>query len=301
MSPSERALAIARSLGLPAGRATPLPGGNQNHVVRVRGDGSDVVVRFAKSDDRMPDPFDAEAWCLEAAELAGIRTSPLIARGQQGDVSYLVTGFVPGEPASPDDLGAWREVGGFAAALARIDLTTAPAGLFSRFGRDLDTAWRDHLAYNRAALAATDDPLPALGVYGADDRPRLERLLASLEARALPQGLVHGDLSTRNVVSDGGRHTVIDWGSARTGPSPWSDLEQLHRWIVLEDPESPVSPAAWAAVLDGAGLTAAQSAPVLDELTALNALDVVRWAIDRRPDRVAALAAQSSRLLRWRR
>lgn len=278
-------------------QVTELSGGNQNHVVRVRGEGRDVVVRFARDAGRSPvDPFDVEEWCLAAVAQTGIRTSSLVARGIADGLSYLVADYMPGAIADPDDLGAWREIGRIAGALSHVDTAMAPDALFTRFGRDLPAAWDAHVDYNLAALD-DEDPLVDLGVYRVPDRSRLRAMVTRLRGRTMPQGLIHGDLSTRNLlVSD--RYIVIDWGSAHTGPACWGDLDQVNRWRLLRDPEVPVSEAAFAAVLDGAGLTAANGAPVLAELATLHALDVVRWAYAKRPERLDELVRRSTELLR---
>lgn len=300
MDPVMRATEIARSLGIPVTETDVLAVRDRNHVIRIRGDEHDAVVRFARDVDRDGDPFDTEAWCLLAAAAVGVPTSTLLARGCLDDTSYLVTEYVQGEPASPDDLDAWKAVGRSAASLASVDLREAPDALFSRFGRDPVAAWKAHLVDNRSALE-TDDPLIALGVYPAKRRGRLRRMLAALGRRRLRQGLVHGDLSTRNVVAregEGEGYSIIEWGAAHVGPAPWADLARIHRWRLLADPGPRVTGAAWSAVLDGAGVDPSAARRIVDELTVLHALDVVRSAMERRPDRLDELAAESAGLIR---
>lgn len=263
--------------------------------MRVNGGGRDLVVRFAKVSDQVADPFDVEEWCLLAAAAAGMPSSPMVARGWLDGLSYLVVDYVVGDTPSASDPGAWKSIGRFASALAELDVTDAPEALFSRFGRDLDAAWLAHLDYNRAALTEGDE-LVDLGLYRPDERSRLLHLLDSLHRRSLPQGLIHGDMSTRNLLS-GERYTLIDWGAATVGPVVWGDLERIHRWKLLEDPESDVSDVAWANVLEGSGLTDAEATTVVRELTVLQALDVIRWALDVRPDRLSGLVPQSTALL----
>lgn len=216
-----------------------LPGGNENVVARVQGETRDVVVRFARDPSRMVDPFDIEVWALKAAADAGIHTSAVVDRGWAADTSYLVVEYIAGTTASADDLGAWRAVGTALRALSTVDTENAPTELFSRFGRDLDAAWRAHVSCNLAELT-DDDPLIQLGVYGRSGQDTIRAMLSSHLERALPQGLTHGDLSTRNVVS-GDRYAIIDWGAAHVGPAPWGDLDVLYRWHVMDDPQSPIS------------------------------------------------------------
>ena len=297
------ALRVASALGLGDGEAVALAGGNQNHVVRVRAAGADVVVRFTRDAGRLgEDPFDVEAWCAPAAAAAGIRTAPVVARTHVDGVSVLVVAHVAGAPTAADDLAGWRAVGAAAARLAEVGTDDAPDGLFSRFGRDLDAAWDEHLVYNLDALGP-NDALPGLGVYDVRDRSRLRDVVASVRDRRLAQGLAHGDLCHRNLVtaSDGG-YVILDWGSAQVGPTPWTDLELVHRWHVTGDAETPVSAAAWdevlAATIERTAVPPDEAARIVGSLAVLHALDVVRWALDRRPDRLAELAASSAATLR---
>jgi aminoglycoside phosphotransferase len=291
-----RAVEIARSLGIDADRAEALPGGTETRVVRVRSSRDDIAVRLARDPERSDDPFDVEAWCLQAAARAGLRTSRLLARGWSRGRSYLVASYVPGIPADADDLRGWTAIGEFTRALRALSTHDAPDAAFTRFGRDLDRAWARHLAYNLDALGP-DDPLIPLGIYPRSQQRELRDLTASLAARTLPQGLVHGDTAHRNLLRHDDVYTVIDWGAAMTGPVMWGDLARIFRWHRLEDAQSPVSSAAWSHALDGAGLTRAEAEPVVRELTVVHALDLVRWALARRPDRLAEIAEDSRRAL----
>ncbi|MBG6240284.1 hypothetical protein IWX78_003281 [Mycetocola sp. CAN_C7] len=154
------AASIVRSLGIDVARTSALPGGNENHVVRVNGDGRDLVVRFSKVSDQVADPFDVEALCLRAAATAGIPSSPMVARGWLDGLSFLVVDYVAGNTPSASDPGAWRSIGRFASSLAKLDVSDAPEALFSRFGRDLDVARLAHLDYNREALSHGDALVP---------------------------------------------------------------------------------------------------------------------------------------------
>lgn len=274
MTPLDRAVSIALLHGISPCQVQELPGGNQNHAVRIADEKVDVVVRFAKDADFVAETFDVETWCLGAAAKAGIRTSELVVRGHAYGTSYIILGYTPGSTASADDPKAWEAVGLAAGAGASIELLEAPEALFSRFGRDLDAAWNAHLEYNLSMLGPSD-PLMHLGVYEESDRSSLCEILSSLHGRQLKQGLVHGDLSSRNIIAGEG-YTVIDWGAAHAGPAPWGDLAILYRWHVTNDRESPVSDMAWGRVLSSAGINRVYAEAVLAEVVTLSALDVVR-------------------------
>jgi hypothetical protein len=66
----------------------------------------------------------------------------------------------------------------------------------------------------------------------------------------------------------------------------------------MEDRQSPVSAAAWAEVLRAAEIDPEFAKPVLSELAVLGALDVVRWALEQRPDELDELRDRSSAVIR---
>lgn len=288
------ALKAAAAMGLTTTGGVELSGGNENHVVHLIGAHRDVVLRFPRSANRIGDDrFAIEQWCADAARAAKIPTPRAVSRGTTDDVPVIVHEFVPGTPASPHDLDAWRALGAIASTLSSVSTSGAPDALFSRFGDDLPSAWSNHLAYNRAALSP-DDPLLGLGAYRPDQHSRLITSLDRLAARRLRQGLVHGDLSTRNLIRQGApRYVVIDWGAASVGPSPWTDLERIRRWWHTHDAQALVTEAAYSAALNGAGLTPTTAEHVLDELALLNSLDILRWALDTQPDLLPELLEES--------
>ena len=119
-------------------------------------------------------------------------------------------------------------------------------------------------------------------------------MITDLRARPLPQGLCHGDLSTRNLIAAaGGGYVVLDWGSAAVGPVPWTDLELIQRWHAGADTVSAVSAAAWQAVLHGAGVAGPSVDGLIGELQILHVLDVTRWALDQKPERVPEFVQQA--------
>jgi hypothetical protein len=87
---------------------------------------------------------------------------------------------------------------------------------------------------------------------------------------------------------------LIDWGSASCGPVPYTDLLTLHRDHDRDDEPSADDLAAFAA---GYGLDLATTGPTLDAVRRLTALDLVRWAVERRPDRLPELVDSARRQL----
>ena len=251
--------------------------------VCVVGDPGDRYVVRARSGHGALAEFEAEAWCSAAARGVGLVTPRILFWGVEEGASYSVQEAVEGDSGErhrDDDL--WRFLGESARKIASIDLRCAPEILFSRFGRDLSAAWRSHLFYNLDQLTLAD-PLIVLGAYGADELKVLRAMVSSISRQSFDQGLLHGDLALRNVLLPTvGEPVLIDWGSARTGPVPSTDLINLLR--NRDDQQNPtdVEIDAFASGF-GSGPELIQG---VRDLRVLHCLDVARWALDHAPERV---------------
>lgn len=276
---------IAARHGLRAGDVTPLVGrGSVNHVFIVHSDAARHVVRVPV-DPLRSNEYEVEAWALAQAAAHGIPSPRVVARGCLRDVPYLVQTFVEGAPTTTErSRASWRTLGEYAKVVHRIPVTAAaPDGLFSRFGRDPRAAWEAHLHYNLDQLRE-QDPLLRLRVYATDQQARLRSVLSRLAHAPISFGLIHGDLSLRNLlVASGRRPVLIDWGSASVGPVPFGDLQPL---VQAHRDDNDPSDAELQAFAEGLDISLQDLSDTLDGLLLLSALDLVRWAIERRPDRL---------------
>ncbi len=290
---------VAARHGLPTTPVEELVGLGTVNRVFVLGPVRDrYVVRFAR-DPLRENEFTTEDWCLRLAVTAGVPVPDPVAHGVLDDVAYGVQRFV--EHVGRDGLSRhelWRAVGGYARRIHELAIPEdAPPGLFSRFGRNLPAAWQAHLAYHLSELRA-DDPLIELGVYSPAEQARLHAMVSDLAEVRLTFGLNHGDLAPRNLIRrPDGVLVLLDWGSASCGPVPYGDLATLSaRHDEDGDPRSD-DLAAFAA---GYGVDLDQVELTLQSIRALTALDLARWALDRRPDRLPVLVASArDTLARW--
>ena len=276
---------IAVAHGLPAQPMAELTGrGSVNHVFVAGRPGERWVIRFAV-DPQRADEFATETWCLRQAAAAGIPSPTAVADGVLDGVRYGIQSFVEhvgGDAAPVRDL--WETLGRSARRINELPLgADAPAGLFSRFGRDLAAAWRAHLGYHLAELTH-EDRLLALGVYPLAEQQRLREVVLALAETPVTFGLSHGDLAARNVlVRRDGALVLLDWGSASCGPVPYTDLLTLHRHHDQDDDPSATDLDAFGR---GYGFHPGEFEPTLAAIRRLSALDLVRWAAERRPDRL---------------
>ncbi len=268
---------------------------NDVRIVTTR-DGAKFVVR---SHDRTElARYRKEAWAIGRAAAAGVAVAPVLALGQTAEHAWMLQPFLPGTPGDqlPPDTHerVWRSIG---KAMRRIH--SVPVGGFGESVRAIaaggETGWRKYVAYNLAEL--TDrDPLLHLGLLDRDAQAQLRERFADLALRTPRLGLCHGDLSLKNVIVDHGSVQIIDWGCAHGHLVPHYDLS-----VILVDSLDERSHE-FAALLDGYGLDPTAfsrelRADVLD-LRALEAVDKVRWALDRNPARLPALGRRLVAALR---
>ena len=283
---------ISERHGLCPERVEPVKGGgsvNKAFVVSARS--ARFVVRFP-IDLLRRDEFQTEEWCLTQAAVYGIPSPQVVARGVLHGVPYLVQTFVDGTvEAGQPATASWRTLAAYARIVHTIPLTAdAPKGLFTRFGRHLCQAWQAHLDYNQSQLSPLD-PLITLGVYPLALQPLIRSRLTRLTRRHWVFGLRHGDLAPRNLlVPPVGAPILIDWGCASAGPIPYGDLLPAATMHLATGRPSKDDLNAFAADL---GIPLDQEADIVEDLLLLESLDLVRWAIDQRPDRLPEIAASA--------
>ena len=256
-----------------------LHGGEVNFTYRVRTETGEVVIRFPV--DRLRgNEFPVEMWATRTAAAAGIPVARCLRTGRMAGVPFIVSEYIA--PAEHPIDSPWSILGSLAMRIATLDLSDAPESLFSRFGRDLGSAWTQHLQYNVQALRADDD----LAADGAYDLRLLDRIRSALEAlcsRSFAFGLAHGDLAPRNLLSRGHGFppVLLDWGAAKTGPAPWTEARRVFEWAFLD---GSIAEDDYTDFLAAAGLDRRTDESTLIAMTALHLLDVTRWAHDARPD-----------------
>jgi aminoglycoside phosphotransferase (APT) family kinase protein len=240
--------------------------------------------------------FEVEQWCLEQAAVRGVPGPGVVGHGDVSGTPYIVLTYVEGCTVDEHgDLAAWETLGRYGRVAHGFDWPSGPDGLFTRFGRDPGEAWRRHLLYNADRLTETD-PLIGLGVYPARDQPRLRDVVSRLLDHDFEYGLRHGDLAPRNLLRTAeGSLVLLDWGQASVGPVPHGDLLAAFRSHLVEGHPTVAELDALSAGL-GEPLDALEG--VLRDLLVLEALDRVRWALDKRPDRVAGLVRDATQTLR---
>ena len=97
-------------------------------------------------------------------------------------------------------------------------------------------------------------------------------------------GLIHHDLSLNNtIVDEKGSVYLLDWGSAQVSVTPHLDIAEILDSSLNEQSEE------FQSFLKGYGLEYSEYEKIKPEISQLNVLvymDKLRWAVDRRPDKI---------------
>lgn len=275
---------VNRHLATPATSSVPISSG-VNRVFRVTAGGQRLIVRLNELAELHR--FRKEAWCIERAASVGVPGPKVLAVGALGQYAYMLETDVPGrrgDKLGPEEQHSmWLALG---ALLRRIhDIPV------SGFGDELsamttggEEQWAHYLAYNIDQLTPRD-PLLEMGALAKHDQDQLRARFQFLAHAPLRFGLSHGDCSLFNaVVGEGGLTAVIDWGEAHAHVVPHYDIGVIQQVSLHDDSRG------FAAMLDGYGLDRSAYESVRPEILALRLLiatDKVRWARERRPDRLA--------------
>jgi len=264
--------------------------GEVNHVFHAKTSDGEWVLRFGRDENGF-DNFDKEAWCLRRFAVSEIPVPELVSYGEFKAVPYIVYRYVEGQNADHiRSTELWQTLGLYARIVNEIEIDAeAPDSLFSRFGRDLPKSWHAHLNYNLDELTS-NDPLIKLGVYELSQQDQIKALIDRLGDKVNQFGLTHGDIVPKNVIlPPSGPPILIDWGSASAGPIPHPDLMRI--WA-SPDPET-YTPQELSQFTEGYGVDFEDFHQTLTGIQLLNNLDIVRWAIDRRPDLLESKAESS--------
>jgi thiamine kinase-like enzyme len=190
-------------LGPREGDPRPLSGGitNRNYVVRFGG--TDHVVRVAGRDTALLGIDRAvERDATQAASQHGI--APEVTAFLE-DVGCLVTRFVPGAPATADQVREPAVLARIAAALRIIHAGDALASRFDAF--EIVETYRATTLQRGGSIPDAYDDAAAIAV-------EIRSLLTGPDHDPVP---CHDDLLPANLLLDGDHVRIVDWEYAGTG------------------------------------------------------------------------------------
>src|ERR1044072_6203891 len=279
----------ASVLNEPPAEVTPVVGkGRVNKVFIVETANHKVVIRMSDRDEAL-DEYAKEEWCIERAAACGVPVASVVSIGQCEGNAYLIQPYIAGDDGTDSRApkhGIWQELGKYARLIHSIGVHGFGPRLSDLTRGEARKSWLRYVDYNIESLTA-NDPLIKLNVLTPQQSKVIRDVFTDLRKREFTFGLIHGDISLKNTVVDQrSRVHLLDWGSAGAGLVPHHDLmEILMRNMVEGDPDDTQIKA----FLDGYGIAPVdfkQMMPELERLLVLRALDKVRFAIDRKVEKI---------------
>src|SRR5579871_2979180 len=251
--------------------------GSVNFTAAVTTDKKVLIVRLNIEDGI--ENYRKEKWAIHLAVQQGVPAPEVLYVGELDGVAASVFPFVEGHNGTlhPDKTIIWHYLGDYAKRTHDIDVPG--------FGEALsnEDTWQSYLQYNIDSLTQDDD-LIKLGILHQASSQLLKDTFTRLSQTTLQFGLSHGDLSERNTIVDAqGKVWLIDWGNAGVQVVPHFDFDGVLSSNVAADTLE------FASFLAGYGMTRERFEklhPQIQDFSLLQATDKLRWAIDRKPERI---------------
>jgi hypothetical protein len=173
------------------------------------------------------DPLELVRKEAPAHEIAGLRAAQTVRQETTTAIpelvawgtGWLITPLAPGSALAWDDAVPANVIDTLALLHSRylggVGLPAAIPRVTPAWWRVLCREWVDPRLGEHAARHPPEVTARARALVSrAADLPAASAVLARL-----PATLLHGDVHPGNIIVDGGRATLIDWGSSRVGPA----------------------------------------------------------------------------------
>lgn len=266
--------------------------GEVNRVYRVKTENNQIVIRL--NEENEIGRFKKEQWCIEQARKHGISSPQVIDLGIKDDIAFMVLNFVNGfngEEITQNKSYIWKKLGAYARKIHSIKTvgfgeTMTQPGKFNDF-------WERYVRYNVESLNDKDELL-SMNIINRSYSAKLRVLFKELLEKQFSFGLSHNDLSLANTIIEDDNITLIDWGSAESTVVPHFEIIGI-----LEDSLQEEN-SLFKDFLDGYGMSLGEFENMKHDmvsLTLLRALDKLRWAIDRKPEKIEDFSTKVTKLV----
>jgi len=259
---AEEIKSIKEIIGLgQVNRVYDIVGVSNNYIIRTNEEGSKEI------------EYLKEKWCLNAVKKLDVKSPEVLKLGKKFGVNYMIQEKIDGtngKLCSPTEkLKIWKSLGIYAKKYHEIKRIKVAA--FEK--NEFHASWKARLAYNIKELNEGDSLLKNK-VLTIAEHQTAKLKLKELQEKEFKEGLVHGDLCPRNVISSNKEAYLLDWGTAEINVLPHHEIG-----LVLLAEEANV--AEFKNFLEGLGLSNLafnkMKADIL-KLNFLHRLDKYRWA-----------------------
>lgn len=276
---------ISKSVKQEIKKIKPILGkGDVNEISIIELDSKKVLLRINSKWDGLIE-FKKEEWCINEAKKNGILCSNILEIGKYKKYSYMIYDFIEGKSGKEikNKREIWTTIGKYAKLINSIKVKGF--GLrFSPKENQFTESWEKYIDYNIKSLN-DEDKLIELKVYKKEELPKIKKYFFDLKQNKMNKGLVHNDLSLRNVVVDKkGRVFLIDWGCAEANFVPHGEFVEIlgagHMDLKVPTNEE------IECFLKGYGISKRKFEILKKDISKfllLVSFDKLRWAIDKSP------------------
>lgn len=270
--------------------------GNTNEIYIIELAENKLVIRI--SPESNISQFEKEKWGMEQAVRVGVLVPKIIKVGTYESTVYMIQEYIDGLHGTDDSVDKtfiWKELGRYAKAIHSIsskgfgDYMSSPGV----FGGD----WNRYVDYNIQGLDESDKLL-SMNVLTAEQSKKIKTLFENLKEEAFNFGLNHGDISLKNVIVNNDKVVLLDWGSSESHVVPHFDIVEVLQSSFDFDSENQY----FKAFISAQGITDEDFLnlkPSVDAVILLRAIDHLRWAIDKKTEKVEHMAEVVDRVLSY--
>ncbi len=276
---------VSNSLNHKIIKIKPIIGkGDVNKIFNIDIENKRILLRINSKWDGLSE-FKKEAWCIEQAKKKGVLGANILDIGKYKDYSYMIYEYIEGKSGKDikNKKEIWTKIGKYAKLINSIEVK----GFGLRFSPEENKftgSWEKYIDYNIKSLS-NEDKLIELKVYKKEELPIIKNYFLDLKKNKMNIGLVHNDLSLRNVVVDKeGKVFLIDWGCAEANFVPHGEFVEIlgagHMDLKIPTNEE------IECFLEGYGLSKREFEILKKEISKfllLVSFDKLRWAIDKSP------------------
>jgi len=299
MDTSTIIIIVKRSLNKKIKNIKPILGkGDVNEIYIIDIGNKKILLRINSKEDGLSE-FKKEEWCINEAKKKGVLCSNILDIGKYKKYCYMIYDFIDGKSGKEikNKLKVWTTIGKYAKLINSIKVKGY--GLrFSPKDNKFTESWKKYIDYNIDSLVKRDK-LIELKVYNENQLPIINKFFLNLKRKKIKVGLVHNDLSLRNVVVDKeGNVFLIDWGCAEANFVPHGEFVEIlgagHMDLKIPT-ENQIG-----CFLEGYGLSKIEFEKLKKEISKfllLVSFDKLRWAIDKSPKDIDGMIKIAKRRL----